>query len=143
MAPRCTTSLVLNRHALPESVIVNLMNALFGSGRKLSILLLIACGIAQFSCPFLWSMTQSETVAAVSHVCHENHQAPAPEQKKCCIASHSQQAEVAVRYVAPKLIDNPANAAAGLLAVAMTTKDLLISHNPCSPLRYPGAVLRI
>lgn len=120
------------------------MNALFGIGRKLSILVLIACGIAQFSCPLLlWQTLVPEKLAVANHGCHDNHQPPAPEHKKCCIASHSQQADVAVRYTAPKLIDNPENAVAGLTATASTTKELLIHHNPCSSLRYSGPVLRI
>lgn len=142
LAARCTTSLVPNRHARQESAIVKSMNALFSISRKLSILALIVCGIAQFSCPVLWSMPQPATVVAAGHGCHKSHQAPAPDHKKCCIASHSQQADVAVRYIAPKLIDNPENAAADLTATSATTKGPT-RLNPYSVLRYPVSVLRI
>ncbi|PYP91484.1 MAG: hypothetical protein DMG65_07435 [Candidatus Angelobacter sp. Gp1-AA117] len=126
---------------LPESVIVYWMAALFSTGRKLSVIVLIACGMAQFSCPLLWSIPESEKIAVVKHGCHENHQEPAPEHNKCCIASHSQQADVAVRYSAPELIDNPESPAADLSATSITKE--LFTRNLYPALRYPGSILRI
>ena len=118
------------------------MAALFSTGRKLSVIVLIACGMAQFSCPLLWAIPGPEKLAVVNHGCHENHQDPVPEHNKCCIASDSQQADVAVRYSAPELIDNPENAAADLSATATITKELF-TRNPYLSLRYPGSILRI
>lgn len=118
------------------------MHALFGTGRKLSILALIACGTAQFSCPLLWLTPGPEKPVVASYGCHNNHQMPAPEQKKCCIASHSQQAAIAVRYIAPELIDNPESDVADFTVTASATKEL-VHHHSCSSLRYSGPVLRI
>lgn len=84
-----------------------------------------------------------ETVIAAGHGCHKNYQAPMPEHKRCCIASHSQQADVAVRYIAPELIDDPENAAADLSITASISKKLSTSQNSYPGLRHPGSVLRI
>ena len=119
------------------------MTVLFRMGMKLSVLMLINCGIAQFSCPFIWPGSQPETAAAASHGCHQNHPAPAPEHNKCCAASYSQQADVAGRYIAPKLIVDPENAAADLTATASTIKELLTHQTPFSSLRYSSPVLRV
>src|SRR5438270_11541620 len=85
------------------------MAAMFETGGKLSMLVLMICVIVQAFCPLRWSgADQMITVSAPYSPCHGSHPTPAQQHEKCCAASHAQQAQVATRYVAPKLINFPA-----------------------------------
>jgi len=98
--------------------------AWFQIGSRVGLVFLLASVAAQALCP-LQLLSSGLLLALPQHQdCHGgmpgSHDSP-QHHEKCCAASHAQQARVAARYVAPKLLVQH-------LQVAMTDSPLPYPH---------------